>query len=141
MFIAAATPVSGKLADRFGTVRVMQAALVLYGAGLLVPCVFDDKLVVVAVAPIVGFGGGVVMTLPYAILIPLMEDDDHGLTTGLYSVKPRARHGARAAAGRRGHRAARRRLRRTDGYQAMWGVSAVAILLSVPVVGVLRDRA
>jgi hypothetical protein len=28
----------------------------------------------------------------------------------------------------------------TDGYQAMWGVCAAAILLSVPVLGRLRDE-
>jgi MFS family permease len=86
IFIAAATPVSGKLADRFGTIRVLRVALLIYGVGLLVPFFVDSKIVVAAVAPVFGFGGGVVMTLPYALLMPLMDDDDHGLTTGLYSV-------------------------------------------------------
>jgi MFS family permease len=140
VFIAAATPISGRLADRFGTVRVMRAALLVYGTGLLVPFIVNNKIVVGAVTPLVGFGGGVVMTLPYALLIPLMQDDDHGLTTGLYSVS----RGVGTALGPllagiaigildHGFFAG------TDGYQAMWGVSAAAILLSVPVLGRLRQ--
>ena len=86
VFIAAATPISGKLADRFGTVRVMRVSLIIYGIGMLIPFLIDSKVAIAIAAPFVGFGGGVVMTLPYALLIPLMGDDDHGLTTGLYSV-------------------------------------------------------
>jgi MFS family permease len=140
VFIAAATPLSGKLADRFGTVRVMRCSLLLFGAGLLVPFLVDDAIVVAAVTPLVGFGGGVVMTLPYALLIPLMQDDDHGLTTGLYSLS----RGVGTALGPllagiaigifSGPFAG------TDGYQAMWGVCAAAILVSVPILGRLRDE-
>jgi MFS family permease len=121
-------------------VRVMRGSLLLFGAGLLVPFLVDDKVVVAAVAPVVGFGGGVVMTLPYALLIPLMQDDDHGLTTGLYSLS----RGVGTALGPllagiaigifSGPFAG------TDGYQAMWGVCAAAILLSVPILGRLRDE-
>jgi MFS family permease len=139
IFIAASTPVSGKLADRFGTVRVMRVSLLVYGAGLLIPFFFDDALVVALVAPVVGFGGGVVMTLPYALLIPLMEDDDHGLTTGLYSVS----RGVGTALGPLLAGVAIGLLdgpfSGTDGYQAMWGVCGAAILVSVPVLGRLRD--
>ncbi|MCW2995375.1 MAG: transporter [Conexibacter sp.] len=140
IFIAAATPLSGKLADRFGTVRVMRCSLLLFGAGLLVPFLVDDKLVVGAVTPVVGFGGGVVMTLPYALLIPLMQDDDHGLTTGLYSLS----RGIGTALGPLLAGIAisvlHDPLSGTDGYQAMWGVCAAAILLSVPILGRLRDE-
>jgi len=37
------------------------------------------------VLPLVAFGGGMILTLPYAILIPLMPDEEHGLLTGFYS--------------------------------------------------------
>jgi MFS family permease len=140
VFIAAATPISGKLADRFGTIRVMRVALLVYGLGLLVPFFFDDKILVAAVTPVVGFGGGVVMTLPYALLIPLMERDDHGLTTGLYSLS----RGVGTALGPLLAGVAINVLGGvfdgTQGYQAMWGVCAGAVLLSVPVLGRLRDR-
>jgi MFS family permease len=140
VFIAAATPISGRLADRFGTVHVMRVSLLVYGAGLLVPFVVNNKIVVGAVTPLVGFGGGVVMTLPYALLIPLMRDDDHGLTTGLYSVS----RGVGTALGPLLAGIAISILQGpfsgTDGYQAMWGVCAAAILLSVPILGRLRDE-
>jgi MFS family permease len=141
VFIAAATPISGKLADRFGPVAVMRISLLIYGVGLLVPFLVANKVVVAAVTPLVGFGGGVVMTLPYALLIPLMDDDDHGLTTGLYSVS----RGVGTALGPLLAGVAIGLLdgvfTKTDGYQAMWGVCAAAVLLSIPVLGRLRDKA
>ena len=141
LFIAVASPVSGKLADRFGTVRVMRVALLVYGLGLLVPLVSADPVVVAAVAPVIAFGGGVVMTLPYALLIPLMDEGDHGLTTGLYSLS----RGVGTALGPLLAGVAIESLAgafgATHGYQAMWGVCAVAILAAVPVLGRLNDRA
>jgi MFS family permease len=138
IFVAIASPVSGKLADRFGAVRVMQAALLVYGLGLLVPLFVTSPLVVAAVAPVIAFGGGVVMTLPYALLMPLMDDSDHGLTTGLYSLS----RGLGTALGPLLAGVAIQVLRGpfgdTHGYQAMWGVCAVAILASIPVVNRLR---
>lgn len=140
VFIAAATPISGKLADRFGTVLVMRWSLLVYGIGMLIPFFVANKVVVGCVTPLVGFGGGVVMTLPYALLIPLMADDDHGLTTGLYSVS----RGVGTALGPLLAGIAIGLLDgvfpSTDGYQAMWGICAGAVLLSIPVLGRLRDR-
>jgi len=141
IFIAVASPVSGKLADRFGAVAVMRVALVLYGVGLLVPLVLHAKLAIAVVAPVIAFGGGVVMTLPYALLIPLMDEGDHGLSTGLYSLS----RGIGTALGPLLAGVAIQVLAgpldATQGYQAMWGVCAVAILASVPVLGRLKERA
>jgi MFS family permease len=108
---------------------------------MLVPFFVANKAVVACVTPLVGFGGGVVvMPLPYALLIPLMADDDHGLTTGLYSVS----RGVGTALGPLLAGVAIGVLGdifpSTDGYQAMWGVCAAAVLLSIPVLGRLRDR-
>ncbi|WP_027005719.1 MFS transporter [Conexibacter woesei] len=141
IFIAAATPISGKLADRFGTVPVMQVSLVIYGLGMLIPFFIGSTVAIAIAAPFVGFGGGVVMTLPYALLIPLMGDDDHGLTTGLYSVS----RGVGTALGPLLAGVAIGVLDGvfdgTQGYQAVWGVCAAAILLSVPFLSRLRDEA
>jgi MFS family permease len=140
VFIAAATPVSGRLSDRFGPVSVMRWSLLVYGLGMLIPFLIASKVAVACAAPLVGFGGGVVMTLPYALLIPLMDDDDHGLTTGLYSVS----RGVGTALGPLLAGVAIGLLDgvfpSTDGYQAMWGVCAAAVLASIPVLGRLRDR-
>jgi MFS family permease len=90
---------------------------------------------------VIAFGGGVVMTLPYALLIPLMDEGDHGLTTGLYSLS----RGVGTALGPLLAGVAIQSLSGvfdgTDGYQAMWGVCAVAILSAIPLLGRLKERA
>lgn len=139
IFIAIGAPVSGVLADRYGAVRVMRAALILYGVGLAIPMLFADPIVVAMIAPVFAFGGGVVMTLPYALMIPLMDDRDHGLQTGLYSVS----RGIGAAmgpllAGVVIELTGGGIFSGTEGYQAVWGVCAVAVLLSVPLVSRLH---
>jgi MFS family permease len=35
---------------------------------------------------LVALCGGMLMSLPYSLLMPLMHDDEHGALTGLYSV-------------------------------------------------------
>jgi predicted MFS family arabinose efflux permease len=141
IFIGVGSPVSGKLADRFGIARVMRVALLAYGAGLIVPLIFTAPIVIAAVAPVIAFGGGVVMTLPYALLMPLMDDDEHGLTTGLYSVS----RGLGTAFGPLlagvAIQVLASPLSATKGYQAMWGVAAVAILASVPLLRRVAERA
>jgi MFS family permease len=83
VLIAAAT--SGKLADRYGQLRVMRAGLPLYGLGLLVPFLFTAPVVVAIAVPCIAVGGGVIMALPYAMLMRLMPEEAHGSLTGYYS--------------------------------------------------------
>jgi Na+/melibiose symporter-like transporter len=78
--------VSGKLGDRLGRARVMRVALVVYGLGLMIPFVSTVPWVVALAAPLVAFGGGVTMSLPYALLMPMMPRGAHGAVTGLYSL-------------------------------------------------------
>jgi MFS family permease len=77
---------SGKLGDKFGRLRVVGIALVGYGVGYLVP-VFTTSRVAIGVAmPLIAIGGGTVMTMAYALLMPLMPKDEHGALTGFYSI-------------------------------------------------------
>jgi MFS family permease len=140
VFIAVAAPVSGKLADRFGTARVLRVALIVYGAGLLIPFLIASPLAVAIAAPVIAFGGGVVMTLPYALLMPLMDEGDHGLTTGLYSVSRGIGTALGPALAGLAIQELAGPLHATHGFQAMWGVAAVAVLASVPLLGALRAR-
>jgi MFS family permease len=142
LFIAVGAPVSGVLADRYGARRVMRGALILYGIGLAIPMIFADPMVVALIAPVFAFGGGVVMTLPYALMIPLMNDGDHGLSTGLYSVS----RGIGAslgplAAGVAIELTSGGLFSGTEGYAAVWGVCSLSILLSVPLVSRMQRRA
>jgi MFS family permease len=121
-----ASPVSGKLGDLLGRARIMLCTLIVYGVGLLVPFATTDTAILLAVLPFVAFGGGAIMTLPYALLMPMMPEDEHGALTGLYSVSrgigvslgPALAGAAIQIAG--------------QDYRAMWLVSGAAILLSAP---------
>jgi MFS family permease len=86
---------------------------------------------IAAAVVLVALGGGVVMTLPYALLMPLMDDAEHGTLTGFYGVSRGVGIAAGpllagAAIGLTGDLFAG-----TGGYQATWGVCAAAVLLSL----------
>jgi MFS family permease len=125
--------VSGGLGDRLGRARVMRLSLVIYGIGLLVPFVTTTAWIVALAVPLVAFGGGVTMSLPYALLMPMMPSGAHGAVTGLYSLSrglgtalgPLLAGVAIEAAG--------------DDFRWMWLVCAAAILLSIPIMRPLRD--
>jgi MFS family permease len=81
------------------------------------------------------------MTLPYAILIPLMPPRGHGMLTGFYSLS----RGLGVMLGPLLAGVAIDLLgsvfASTHGYGAMWIVSAGAILVSIPVLaGLGRHR-
>jgi MFS family permease len=125
--------VSGPLGDKHGRVRVMRYSLVLYGVGLLVPFLTTATLPLLLCVPLVAFGGGVTMSLPYALLMPMMPPGQHGAVTGLYSLSrglgtslgPLLAGIAVQAAG--------------EDYRWVWLVCAVAILLSIPAMRPLHD--
>jgi MFS family permease len=125
-------PISGALGDRLGRLRFMLAVLPVYGLGLLVPAFTQATAAIVPTMLVVGFSGGLVMTLPYAILQPLMPPGRHGALTGFYSVS----RGVGAALGPLLAGLAIQLLHgpfaATDGYAAMWLVCGGAILLSLP---------
>lgn len=135
-----AAPISGVLADRLGRLRVFNVALWLYGLGLLVPLFTQAPAIVLPVLPVIAFGGAVVMSLPYAILIPLMPARSHGALTGFYSLSrgvgtmlgPIIAGGAVALL--------KTPLSSSHGYAAIWGVAGIAILISVHFLGRLRDE-
>lgn len=132
---------SGTLADRLGRRRVMSWAVVAFGAPMAVPLLSTSRPLIVAVLPLIAIGGGVLMSLPYALLAPLMPGDRHGALTGYYSVSrglglmlgPLLAGLAVGAAGSI--------LASTQGYAAMWAVCGAAALASLPLIGrVHRDE-
>jgi MFS family permease len=137
--ILLATPISGKLADRLGRARVMRVGLYVYGVGLLVPVFTQSTVLLVLAIPLVAFGGGVIMTLPYALLMPMMPAGQHGALSGFYSLS----RGLGTALGPLFAGVAiallRDPLSSTKGYAAMWLVCSLAILASIPFVSRLRD--
>jgi MFS family permease len=135
---------AGKLGDRFGRGRVMRVALWIYGIGLLVPFLTQTPIAVAAV-PFVAVGGGVIMALPYALLMPLMPESAHGALTGYYSLSRGVGTMIGPILGGIAVQVARPELTGTKGYAAVFLVCSVAILGSVPLMRGLRaadeDRA
>jgi MFS family permease len=134
VIVLVASPVSGKAADRLGRARIMLWTLPIYGIGLLVPFATTSTTVLVPVLVIVAFGGGVIMTLPYALLMPMMPEEEHGALTGFYSVSrgvgvalgPALAGLAIQLAGR--------------DYRVMWLICSTAIFASVPFTRRLRHE-
>ena len=77
---------SGFLADKYGRLRMMRVGLWIYLAGCLFGFFVRDVRWTFAFLPIFGLGGSIVLTLPYAILIPLMPKEHIGQFTGLFSM-------------------------------------------------------
>ena len=129
---------SGKLADRFGGRRVMRWAIVAFGAPMIVPLLATSPAVIVAAVPAIALGGGVLMSLPYALLQPLMPEDRHGALTGYYSVSRGLGVMLGPLLGGLAVTAGAGILPSTQGYAAVWAVCAVALLASLPLVTRVR---
>jgi MFS family permease len=130
---------AGKLGDRFGTIRVVRAALLAYGAGFLVLVFTTSRPLIIAAIPFVALGGGAVMTLAYAILMPLMPEHEHGLMTGFYSFsRGLGIIAGPILAGVLISITASGPFVSTHGFQAMWIVCAAAAFASLVFVGRLR---
>lgn len=130
-FVLGGAVVSGILADRYGQLQILRITLIVYGIGLLVPAVTTSTLPLVLIAPIAAFGGGTLMTLPYALLMPHMPAGSHGALTGFYSLS----RGVGTMLGPLMTGILVDVLRGpfdgTDGYQAMWIVCGGTVLASL----------
>ncbi len=123
---------TGKAGDKWGRIRVVKFALWGYGLGFMV-LVFTTSRPLLAVAlPFIAIGGGAVMTMAYAILMPLMPKDEHGALTGFYSLSRGVGitvgpilAGILIAVTSNGPFSG------TKGFQAMWIVCAGAALTSI----------
>lgn len=80
-----AAPLSGWLADRFGTRRVLVVSLLVYGFGLLTPA-FSQAIWLLPVVLAGGVAAVTVMTLPFALLMELLPARDHGAGSALFGV-------------------------------------------------------
>jgi MFS family permease len=132
-----AAPLAGKLADRFGAARLMRVLLAVFGIGLWVPAFSRSTVVLLAVLPVVGLGGAMALSLPYAILMKIMPLKSHGAVAGLFDVSG----GAGVLLGPLVTGGTidlfRHLFASTEGYAAMWPVIGTSSLVSI---GFLRVR-
>jgi MFS family permease len=132
--ILAGAAVAGKLGDRLGRRRVMAAGAIAFGAPMIVLLLTTSRPLIIAVAPIIAVGGGVMMSLPYALLQPLMPEERHGALTGYYS----ASRGVGVMLGPLlagvAIQACSGLFSSTEGYAAMWAVCGCASLAAVPLI-------
>lgn len=105
-----------------------------YGGGMLVP-LFSQATWVIAVVLPVAFAAATVMTLPFGLVMGLMDDEeDHGAAAGLFATSrglgliagPLLAGGAVALSEDLGL------LPATDGYAAIFAVASLALLGSLP---------
>jgi MFS family permease len=125
--------VSGPLGDRYGRVLVMRWSLALYGLGLLVPFATTATAPLLVAVPLIAFGGGVTMSLPYALLIPMMPAGAHGAVTGLYSLSRGIGISLGPLLGGVAIEAA------DENYRWVWLVCSAAIIASILAMRPLRD--
>jgi len=129
---------SGWLGDRFGLARVIWAASFLYGFGLLgggLATQWHDWYYAVILP--VAIAGGCVMTLAWGLLFKLMPAEHRGAISGLATwtkgfgliVGPIVVGGAIDIFGPY--------LQSTDGYQVLWPLCSLPILLAIPLVASL----
>jgi len=141
LFLLGGAIVSGRLADQHGAGQVMEAALWVFGLGLLVPFLVTNQAIVAVSAPIIGFGGAVLMTLPFALLMPLMPDHHHGALTGYYSLSRGLGITLGPLVAGATIQAFSGIFTATEGYSAVWGVCALSVLTSIPLLRALRRAA
>jgi MFS family permease len=131
---------AGRIGDRIGLARVIAAASAVYGVGLLAGGFGREwHAWYLALIFVVAIAGGTVMTLAWGLLFKLMPPDERGAIAGLATttkgvglvIGPLAAGGVIDVL--------RSRLEETHGYQALWPVLGVPIILAIPLVARLSQ--
>lgn len=132
-----AAPLSGWLADRLGERRVIAVCLWVYGLGAIVPAL-TQSVAILPVVLLVALAAVSLMTLPYALLMGLLPESDHGSGAALFAIS----RGLGLLAGPLLAGLAITVLRPvfagTDGYAALFLVVAAAVLATLPLLRKLR---
>jgi MFS family permease len=129
-----AAPLSGWLADRYGRRRVVGASALVYGLGALAPALSQSPAILPAVL-LVALAAVSLMTLPYALLMGLLPEGDHGTGAALYAVSRGLGLLAGPLLAGLAITLLRPVLTGTDGYAGLFIVVAAAVLATLPLIG------
>ena len=123
-------PLAGRLADRYGIVRVLRVSSLVYGAGLLVGVVPDTLPPLLIGLPVVALAGAIVLTLPQALAFTLAPAGSEGAAAGLQDFS----RGLGVVLGPIVVGAvvgvSRPLFESTHGYASMWPVIGIPVLLA-----------
>jgi MFS family permease len=132
--------IAGRLADRYGIVRVLRVAALIYGAGLLLGTFLHTLTPLLLGLPAAALAGAIAMTLPQALAFMLTPPGSAGTAAGIVDFT----RGIGVVAGPivvgTAIGAFQDVFPSTNGYAAMWPVIAVPVLASVLVLGLLQPR-
>ncbi len=136
-----AAPVAGALADRYGPRPVIRLAVWVFAIGLVPTQLSTSTTYIVAIVP-VAFAAVVLMTLPYTLLVELLPERQHGLGAGVFQLS----RGVGILLGPvlagvmtdLSASASVLTYAETEGYSAIFAVSAVLLLVSLPFIPELR---
>lgn len=129
---------AGRIGDRFGLARVIFVASFVYGGGFLIAGLAQSWhdwylgfIVVVAIA------GGTVMTLAWGLLFKLTPAQHRGALSGLATTTKGIGLLVGASFAGLAIDLAKPYLHATDGYQVLWPICGIPILLAIPLVASL----
>jgi len=130
--------IAGPIGDRFGLARVITLCSIVYGTGLLCGGLATDWHAWY-LAPIffVAVFGGSVMTLAWGLLFKLMPEGDRGAISGLATTTKGLGLVFGTLFAGFFIDVAQPYFPRTDGYQVLWPILSLPILLATPLVASL----
>lgn len=109
----------------------------VYGFGLIVPIFVHTPLVIVALLPL-SFAAGVVMTLPYSLMMGMLPEADHGAGAGAFEASRGVGVVLGPVLAGVGVQLLEPVFESTDGYAAMFAIAAFAIFASIPLARRIR---
>jgi MFS family permease len=133
-------PVAGWLADRYGTVRTVRFAALVYGTGLTIG-VFPSSLIPMLIGlPIVAVAGALLMTLSNALPFMIAPKGNEGAAAGIQDFTRGIGVMLGPIAVGLAINQFSTELSATDGYAALWPVIGIPVLISLLLTRTLQRR-